>query len=145
VRPAAADDLQHIAHVGLTAEQTANFRRPRNAWSGGSVVGPIFSVLIEAAIEKDDRRPTLRGASGSRSTMGHFQFQSFTRRLSQKRSRNEVLDALLPKIFGLLWERGEFRRVGVRARIDGAVELGGFAIHDCGFALHAYVSTGTYS
>ena len=77
--------------------------------------------------------------------MRDIRFSPFWQPLSRNRSRNEVLDVLIPKIFGLLWERGERRTIAVSAMVDGAVEIGGFAIHDQGFALHAYVPTGTDS
>jgi hypothetical protein len=73
--------------------------------------------------------------------MSDMQLWPWTRAVSENRSRNEVLDILIPKILGILWERGEPSRIGVRALIDGDVTVGGFAVHERGFALHVYAPT----
>lgn len=73
-------------------------------------------------------------------------FQAKPRHVSQLRSRNEALQILIPKMLGILWERGRVDRQGpLTAIIDADIELGGYVL-GCGrFGLHAYARSGPLS
>jgi hypothetical protein len=61
------------------------------------------------------------------------------RQVGAVRSRNEALEILVPKILGILWEKGRPDRQGlVTATIDEDIELGGYVLGRGRYGLHAY-------
>jgi hypothetical protein len=73
-------------------------------------------------------------------------FQPKPSRVSLIRSRDKVLQIILPKFLGILWECGtldggasEYRKV--TAIVEGDIELGAIVLGYGRYCLHAYAST----